>query len=82
MGTQKYSFETYRKFGYAPLKRFVSHKPGYGLENPVFQCWKTKDTPKPALQQVKEFFLRMHNGRGVRLITYLHLVLGIRKIEC
>jgi hypothetical protein len=56
MGTQKDSFKIYRKFGYAPSKRFASNKPGYGLKNPVFKCWKRQDTPKPALQQAHEFF--------------------------
>jgi hypothetical protein len=82
MGTQKDSFEIYRKFGYASSKKFANRKLGYGLEDPVFKCWKRQDTHKPALQQVQEFFLRMQSGRSVRLITHLHLVPALRKREC
>lgn len=81
LGTPKDSFEIYRKFGYPPSKRFASHKLGYGLEDPVFKCWKRQATPKQVLQQVQEFFLRMQSRRSVRLITHLHLVPGLRKGE-
>jgi len=59
MGTPKDSFEIYRKFGYVPSKRFTSHKLGYGFEDPVFKSWKRQGTPKLALQQAQECFLKM-----------------------